>query len=198
MDRKIAYALAGIGILTAGVVIYMRRRTLSALGQSAVDNAGLFALAIPNEAAPYAATILAVASETGVDPFLIAAVGQRESRWGQALDSSGTGDYGHGHGIMQIDDRTWGSWIASNDWLDPYVNVSKGAEILAANLAYFEGKGLTGDQLTAAAAAAYNHGPGNVWSNLRSSGNPDVGTAGGNYGSAVLAMASSFASSFAA
>ncbi len=198
MDRKTA-AIIGFGILSAGVVIFMtRRRQLSAIGQSAVDHADLFSLAIPSEAAPYAATILAVADETGVDPFLIAAIGQRESRWGLALDAEYRGDGGHGHGIMQIDDRTWGSWLAGNEWWDPYVNVRKGAEILASNLSYFEGKGLSGDALVAAASAAYNRGPGNVWASIRDGSSPDVGTANGDYGSSVLAMANAYASGFAA
>lgn len=196
MDRKTT-AIVGFGILTVGVGVYlMTRRKLSAVGQSAVDNAGLFSLAIPSEAAPYASTILAVAEETGVDPFLIAAVGQRESRWGQALDAEGRGDNGHGHGIMQIDDRTWGSWLASNEWWDPYTNVKKGAEILASNLSYFEGRGLAGDDLVRAAAAGYNAGPGRVWSDLTSTGNPDTRTAHGNYGSSVLAMSQGYESSF--
>jgi len=200
MDRKTA-AIIGFGLLGVGAVIYMtRRRQLSAVGQSAVDRADLFSLAIPSEAAPYAAIILQVAEETGVDPFVIAAIGQRESRWGLALDANGLGDSGHGHGIMQIDDRTWGSWLASNDWADPYVNVRKGAEIMGQNLDYFAGKGLTGNELIAAAAAGYNHGPGAVWRNVVATGNPDDGpggpTAHGNYGGSVLASSSAYAGSF--
>ncbi|TAK97560.1 MAG: hypothetical protein EPO08_21090, partial [Rhodospirillaceae bacterium] len=171
-----------------------------ASGEAAVANPNAFVDSIPDEAKTYAEIILQVAGETGVDPFLIAAVGQRESRWGLALDANMTGDAGHGHGIMQIDDRTWASWIASNDWTDPYTNVKKGAEILASNLSYFEGKGLTGNDLIAAAAAGYNHGPGAVWRNVSATGNPDDGpggpTAHGDYGRSVLASSSSYAVGF--
>jgi len=199
MNDRAKIALFGFGLLGVGAVIYMtRRRQLSSTAQSAIDRADLFSLAIPSEAAPYAATILAVAEETGVDPFIIAAIGQRESRWGTALDASGRGDNGHGHGIMQIDDRTWGSWLASNDWADPYTNIRKGAEIMGQNLDYFAGKGLTGDELIAAAAAGYNHGPGAVWGNIREGGMGavDLGTAHGNYGGSVLASSSAYAGSF--
>ncbi len=188
--------LLGAAILGIGVTVYMKRRKLSATGQAAVDTPSTFYYAIPDEAKPYADIILQVASETGVDPFLITAVGQRESQWGAALDASGRGDSGHGHGIMQIDDRTWADWIAAYDWADPYTNVSKGAEILASNLSYFEGKGLAGNDLIAAAAAGYNHGPGAVWRNIQAGLSPDTGTAHGNYGGAVLASASSYAGSF--
>jgi soluble lytic murein transglycosylase-like protein len=197
MNDRAKAAILGFGILGVGAVIYMtRRRQLSSTAQSAVDRADLFSLAIPSEAAPYAATILAVAEETGVDPFVIAAIGQRESRWGLALDANGLGDSGHGHGLMQIDDRTWASWIAANDWADPYVNVRKGAEIMGQNLDYFAGKGLTGNDLIAAAAAGYNHGPGAVWRNIQAGISPDMGTANGNYGGSVLASSSAYAGSF--
>jgi soluble lytic murein transglycosylase-like protein len=200
MNDRAKAAILGFGLLGVGAVIYMtRRRQLSSTAQSAVDRADLFSLSIPSEAAPYAATILAVAEETGVDPFVIAAIGQRESRWGLALnppDPSGTGDNGHGHGIMQIDDRTWGSWLASNDWTDPYTNIRKGAEIMGQNLDYFAGKGLAGNELIAAAAAGYNHGPGAVWRNIQAGISPDTGTAHGNYGGSVLASSSAYAGSF--
>lgn len=196
MNRAQKIAIFGLGLLSVGVLFLMKRRSLSPLAQSAINNAGLFGLAIPSEAAPYAATILAVSEETGVDPFLITAVLMRESRAGLALDAEGRGDNGHGHGLMQIDDRTWGSWLVANDWLDPYTNIKKGAEILASNLSYFEGRGLVEPELTRAAAAGYNAGPGRVWSWIQDSGNPDAGTAGHDYGASVLAMAQGYEGGF--
>jgi soluble lytic murein transglycosylase-like protein len=202
MNDRAKAAILGFGLLGVGAVIYMtRRRQLSAVAQSAVDRADLFSLAIPSEAAPYAATILAVAEETGVDPFVIAAIGQRETVWGTSgyLDQpgpAGRGDNGHGHGLMQIDDRTWASWLAANDWTDPYTNIRKGAEIMGQNLDYFAGKGLAGDELIAAAAAGYNHGPGAVWRNIQAGISPDTGTAHGNYGGSILSSSSAYAGSF--
>jgi len=96
---------------------------------------GLFWAAIPAPARQYSAIILRVARERGVDPFIVAALGQRETNWGTASSLSkpgpaGTGDFGHGRGLMQIDDRYHADWIATHDWADPYQNVTKGVSIL--------------------------------------------------------------------
>lgn len=82
-----------------------------------------------SSAAGLAQTFLDVAARYQMYPFLLAALGQQESRCGDALDANGTGDGGHGHGIMQIDDGTWAPWLASNDWRNPVVNITKGADI---------------------------------------------------------------------
>ena len=197
-------ALFGFGLLSAGVLLFMRRKSLSTLATSAIDEANdiYFQLAIPNEAGPYARVIKQVAAETGIDPFVITAIGMRETGWGTSryLDQpgpAGRGDNGHGHGLMQIDDRTWASWLGSHDWADPYTNISKGAEIYSANLDYFVNRGLTGDLLARAALAAYNHGPGNVWQNIQAGRDPDVGTASGNYSAAVWGQANALAGSYA-
>lgn len=130
--------------------------------------------------------IEAAASATGLLPELIGAVMDRESNGGDALrprGPGGTGDYGHGHGLMQIDDRTWGSWLATNDWEDPGINILFGANLLNANL-----KALGGD--IPAAVAAYNCGLTRV---LRLKAHvaltiPELDelTTGGNYVSDVL------------
>jgi soluble lytic murein transglycosylase-like protein len=73
----------------------------------------------------------------GVDPYLLAAICERESRGGEALTPpgpAGTGDHGMGCGLMQIDRRYWKGWIARGEWGDPAKNISKGAEILSANM----------------------------------------------------------------
>jgi soluble lytic murein transglycosylase-like protein len=100
----------------------------------------IFAQLLPSYARPYSGIILRVSREDGVDPFLIFAVGDRESRWATRLDSDGTGDGGHGRGIMQIDDRSDGAWLATHDWLDPYTNVKRGVYILKRKLAFFSGR----------------------------------------------------------
>lgn len=183
------------------VVAFLKRKTISDIGGSMLDaaNAAVFSYALPSEARPYADVIKRVASEAGVDPFVLAALGQQESRWGQALSPvgpGGTGDAGHGHGIMQIDDRTWGAWLNANDWTDPYTNVSKGADILNSNISYFTGKGLTGDALMSAALAAYNGGPGRVWQAIQAGQPVDSVTTGWNgstgYSSSVLARVANY------
>lgn len=52
----------------------------------------IFRSIIPASALPFADVILRVAREEGVDPLVLVAVGQRESRWGAALRSL-TGDF---------------------------------------------------------------------------------------------------------
>jgi len=143
-DRNmLPWLLAALGGAVA--LAFTQRKTIMIYGAKALE-AGkelLFQASLSNEAQPYSDLILQVAREQNVDPFLIYALGQRESRWGAALSPpgpAGTGDYGHGRGIMQIDDRSWGDWLNSNDWGDAYTNVSKGAEILKAKIAFFAGK----------------------------------------------------------
>ena len=195
--------LLGGGVLGLALLIFMKRKEIGEVGASALDvvNDELFKLVIPSEARPYAEIIKQASSDEGVDPFITVAIGYRESHWGTLLNPpgpAGTGDNGHGRGLMQIDDRTWGEWLAEYDWTDPYTNVQKGLQIYNQNLAYFEGKGLEGDAAIQAALAAYNHGPGNVWKNLQAGLSPDVGTTGGNYAGDVWSKAQSWAGSFLA
>ena len=193
-----------IGLIVGlGVYLFMKRKALSPVASSALDaaNATSFIDALPDEAVPYASVIKQVASEQGVDPFLITAIGYRESHWGALLspsgDPGGTGDNGHGRGLMQIDDRTFGpdadgvgkgnGWLANNNWGDPYVNVTKGTQIYLDGVVYFTQRGLTGDDLVQAAIAAYNHGAPAVWANISATPplSPDTGTTGGDYASSV-------------
>lgn len=156
-----------LGAVVAAFLV-LKRKTVMLYGAKALE-AGkevLFSASISGEAQPYAALILQVARESGVDPFLIYALGQRESRWGEALrpkGPGGTGDSGHGRGIMQIDDRSFGSWLAANDWGDPYTNISKGAAVLKQKRAFLGTdvpvKGLTdGVTVTVSSAQAAKRG----------------------------------------
>lgn len=129
-------------VLLGGAVaalLLTKRRSIMLYGAKALE-AGkewVFEKSISDEAQPYAKLILRVARETGVDAFLLYALGQRESRWGEAIGGpGGTGDGGHGRGIMQIDDRSFAQWLAANDWRDPYTNVTKGALILKQKMAF--------------------------------------------------------------
>lgn len=187
--------ILGGGVLAA--VAMSKKEYISEVSSDLMDavNEDVFLFALPSEAQPYADIIKLVAREQGLDPLLIAAIGQQESRWGQALSPpgpGGTGDGGHGRGIMQIDDRSWGDWLSSNDWTDPYSNVSKGARILNANISYFSSKGLMDSDLIAAAVAAYNTGAGNVSKSLAAGRSVDATTANGSYSSSVLSRLASF------
>lgn len=104
----------------------------------------------------------------GVDPYDLAAVMDRESLGGEALSpkgAGGTGDFGHGRGLMQIDDRAWPAFVAAVGpngeplWKSPRWNILFGAQLISDNLVRFRGNRL-------AAFAAYNAGPGKVASVL--------------------------------
>lgn len=125
------WILVGLG---AAILAYAKRSSIMLFGQKIVDSAhaAIFAAQLPDRARPYASIIIRVSNEEDVDPFLIFAIGDRESQWTQAIGGypGGTGDGGHGRGIMQIDDRSFPAWLAANDWTDPYTNVKKGVQIL--------------------------------------------------------------------
>lgn len=79
------------------------------------------------------------ATLTNLAPELIAAVMDRESAGGLFLiprGEAGTGDDGHGHGLMQIDDRYHAVWLAKRDekgvllWQQAEHNIPYGAELL--------------------------------------------------------------------
>jgi N-acetyl-anhydromuramyl-L-alanine amidase AmpD len=143
-------------------------------------------LAAPSGGAPYTGSdpvvqavmqwkseIVAASKKYGVAPEIIAAVIERESD-GQNVISDG----GHGHGLMSIDDRSWGDWLASHDdGLDPASNIDEGTAILRSDIDYFGGdvhEGLNG----------YNAGPG--------AGGGDWATTDHNYGSDVLAKSAKY------
>lgn len=130
-----------------------------------------------------------------VDPFIIAAVMDRESLGGEALTpkgAAGVGDKGHGRGLMQIDDRYHSSFIAAKApdgtplWTKPLWSVLYGAQILAHNFYIFDGD-------IAAAIAAYNAGARRVRTAITALGESEARlktldslTAGGNYVTDVL------------
>jgi soluble lytic murein transglycosylase-like protein len=168
------FALGGAAL---AYLVWWRKEDLVSFGTSALE-AGkelYFKSAISNDAQDYSDLILQVAKDTGIDPFLIAALGDRESRWGNALSPRGpwgTGDAGHGRGLLQIDDRSFGpdengvgsgdGWLASHDWRDPETNIRKGAELLASNLRFFQGnssvKGYTDGTMVSITTSAKRFG----------------------------------------
>ena len=81
-----------------------------------------------------------VASEMAIPvPYLVLAIGARESGWGSFLSPTGptgTGDGGHGRGLMQIDDRAFPKWClqrqddGSFTWQDPVENIRQGCRVI--------------------------------------------------------------------
>jgi soluble lytic murein transglycosylase-like protein len=118
-------------------------------------------LRLPSRLQPWWALCVEAGARHGLDPLLLLAVLDRESLGGLALKPKGPqgyGDNGHGHGLMQIDDRSHAEFLAERlsdgtpAWADPVRNIDCGARILARCLRVFDG-----DEFLA--AAAYNVGP---------------------------------------
>ncbi len=99
----------------------------------------------------FSAQISSAAAAHGLDPKLLAAVAAQET--GGPGSNSGNniiGDGGHGHGLFQLDDRTW-AFANSSAAMDPAANANAAAGILQDDLARYGGN-------VQAALSAYNSG----------------------------------------
>jgi len=134
------------------------------------------------------------AIRASVPVAVVWAIGCRESRWGEALTPSGpagTGDYGHGRGLMQIDDRWHKAFTESEKWKDPAENIAYGCDVLRDNVRMFR-TGYPTDTGLRMAIAAYNCGPGNVRRAIRLGRDIDYFTAHRDYSADVLSRAGWF------
>lgn len=118
----------------------------------------------------------------------------QETRGGESslLDApgpAGRGDGRHGHGLMQIDDRSFPGFCKSEDWKDPAKNIDMGARILAEKKRFLATKGFPAALLERGAVAAYNCGEGNVLKAHLAGKDIDIRTAGHNYSARVMAFA---------
>ena len=131
-------------------------------------------------------------ADTPIPALILLAIMWRESAFGAALTPAGptgTGDQGHGRGLMQIDDRSHADLLASNDWKDAEVNIRLGTQILADCFAYFRAKRYVEGVLQSAAIAAYNAGCGRVHAAVCAGHCPDEMTTGRDYSRWVLVHA---------
>ncbi len=130
----------------------------------------------------------------GPDWFLwtLMAICSRETRFGLLLDKNGTGDRGHGLGLMQIDDRSYPKFRQRN-YRDPETNISKAAAVLQEKYDYLADHfGLFAAdyaRLWWGAVAAYNCGEGNVRQALEAGHGVDHRTTGGDYAADVKGRA---------
>ena len=132
-------------------------------------------------------------------PSVVAGIGSRESAWGRFLSPrgpAGTGDGGHGRGLMQIDDRFHQPFINSGLWTDAKANIDYGIDqVLSKNYAYLDANtALTGKDLLRGAIAAYNAGLTSVTRALSQGRDIDYYTTGQDYSWDVLNRAGWFQS----
>jgi hypothetical protein len=116
--------------------------------------------------------LITVEKKYKLPTFLLFAVGSRETNL-----TNEVGDYGHGHGMFQLDNRSH-SIPAGFDQ-----NVNAQAEKAGSMLADFIS--FWGSDLKAA-VSSYNCGTGGARNGINDYGNSDANTAGGNYGDDVL------------
>jgi hypothetical protein len=142
----------------------------------------------------YETLVMEAAEDFDIQPSVIGGVGSRESLWGLILNPrgpAGTGDGGHGRGLMQIDDGAH-EFARTGNWQNPKANIRYGCDLLADNRAVLKREGLTGRQLLKATLASYNAGLGAVLRALDRGINVDSVTTGDDYGKDVLDRAGWF------
>ena len=126
--------------------------------------------------------------------WVLAAINFRESRFGLLLNEDGLGDAAHGHGEMQIDDRSHTDFCASGRWQDLAASleyVHKAVIVPSFNYlgGHFELFGEDYDALFRDTIAAYNCGPGNVRRAMEVGQDVDARTTGRDYSADVLKRA---------
>ncbi|MBT8331647.1 MAG: transglycosylase SLT domain-containing protein [Deltaproteobacteria bacterium] len=129
------------------------------------------------------------AEEFSLPAALLAAVASRESRVGNALAPDGTGDFGHGFGIMQVDDRTPGRIVIKDGGPKGLKHIRQAAEILKQALEGVQVKhpGWEDTFVLQGAAVAYNAGLDTV--QTKDIRQMDKGTTSDDYGGDVIARA---------
>lgn len=150
------------------------------------------------EALKYRTIIRRVGIVFEIEPSLIAGICSRESAFGLSLHPqgpAGTGDSGHGHGLMQLDDRWHAAFCATDRWKDPDENINEAVEMVLKpnlNAAIKKLKGASETDRLMVAIAGYNCGFESARRAYRDFKDPDKYTTGGNYALDVLARASFF------
>ncbi len=138
--------------------------------------------------------IAASAARFNHRPEVIAGILMRESRGGEILDEDGLGDGGHGHGLMQIDDRSFSAFCNGERWREPEANVEFGSSVLYMKRSFLASRcDLEGADLERAAIAAYNCGEGRVLQSVLEGEIVDTHTSGHDYSKAVLEYAEAYA-----
>lgn len=117
---------------------------------------------------------------------VLAAVASRETNMKDII-----GDEGHGRGLMQIDDRSHGSWLKAHGAGDngtPTVAdaIDYAGKLVADSIAYGVAQGVADADLLKFGLSAYNAGGGGALSGYKTNGDSDAHTTGKDYGRDVL------------
>ncbi len=145
----------------------------------------------------YGALIQASAARHNHRPEVVAGIMMREtegglSKWCNRPGPACRGDDGHGHGLMQIDDRSFPEYCAGSEWQDPASNIDFGCRVLADKRSYLQSHLPGGSELERASVAAYNCGERNVWQVVECGEDLDARTTGHDYSRSVLAFAAQY------
>ena len=129
--------------------------------------------------------------------WVLLGIASRESRLGRALDARGKGDSGHGHGVMQIDDRSHREFCKSGKWKDLRESLIYALNnVLVPSFNYlsdfFDLLDQEYENLFWATVAAYNCGPGNVVKAISDLKHWDARTTGKDYSQDVKDRANQF------
>ena len=135
--------------------------------------------------------------------YLLMGIASREDKFGLALSDDpatldinekgtpgGVGDYGHGRGEMQIDDRWHPAFVATGAWKDLATSIYYGlVQVLQPNYVllsrHFELFDHDYLNLILGMVASYNCGAGGVLAALRGGGDVDARTTGRDYSADV-------------
>jgi len=128
------------------------------------------------------ALLEASAAHAGLPLAYVLAIGSRETNLTNEL-----GDHHHGHGVLQIDDRSFPVLCKRSFRAQPDLFIEQGCALLASNLRWARHRwpAFSGDQYLRVAADEYNCGP---RAELRAvtDGHADENTTGHDYGHDVM------------
>ena len=129
-----------------------------------------------------------------VPPALVLGLMSRESGFGTLLAADGTGDNGHGFGILQVDNRS--HTPVGGPFSEEHADQAMGIFNSGLQSVQKEHPSWTPDQQLAGAVAAYNAGPGNIATqptDAASWARMDTGTTGNDYSRDTWAQSQWFA-----
>jgi peptidoglycan hydrolase-like protein with peptidoglycan-binding domain len=139
----------------------------------------------------YAGHVREVSKVYRLPACVIAGIGSRESAWALGLtppSPDGTGDHGHGRGLLQVDDRWHTAFTDSGKWADPRENLIYGAALLRSFIDYFVKAGIAENTMLCmqGAVASYNAGPRRTLEAVQQNLGVDFYTTGRNYSADTL------------